>query len=161
MIDVIQLGCATDRESTCRSTMLLSFSISTCTSYERCPKHVDANLLRASARLLFPIEICLIVKLFRELVICCTALTYFSLRFSFASNSPDTWVGARRKSISAVTLSAPIFIANRRPANKASYSTSLLEVWKSKRKSYVISSPVGLVKISLTPDPSLLEAPSV
>ena len=158
---VIQLGYATDRELTCRSSVLLSFSTSTNTFFERCPKHVDTSLLRESALLLLPLEICFISKLFRVLVICCTALTYFSICLYFVSNSPITWLAAKRESVRAMTLSAPILTANLRPAKRASYSALLLDVWKSKCKAYVSSSLVGLVRISPAHDPSLLEAPSM
>ncbi|MFS7931158.1 hypothetical protein Hanom_Chr04g00352751 [Helianthus anomalus] len=56
---------------------------------------------------------------------------------------------------------APTFCTRRRPAKRASYSASLLELLNSSRSAYVTSVPSGSVRIRPAPDPSALEAPSV
>lgn len=64
-------------------------------------------------------------------------------------------------SLSTSTASAPISVARRIPAYKASYFSLLLVVWKSNLNAYVTSSPIMLFNTNHAQDSSLFEAPSV
>lgn len=65
------------------------------------------------------------------------------------------------ESLKADRCFAPSSYARRRHARSASYSASLLEIWKSILRAYVIFSPPGFLRIKPAPDPSLLAKPSV
>lgn len=144
------MGCVVDKEWTRRSLILLPFSTSTKTYLDRWPKHVNASLPKASACMLLPLGIFLTEKLLSDLLICWTAFTNFSILLSFASNSPVIWLTTSLDLVRAVTFSAYMFTTSLKPASKASYSALFLDVWKLKRRAYVTSSPVVLVRMRST-----------
>ncbi|GKE36500.1 hypothetical protein Tco_1459905, partial [Tanacetum coccineum] len=54
----------------------------------------------------------------------------------FASNVLDTWFLTTKELVYVSSLVTPIIFASLRPANRASYSTSLLEALKLKRREF-------------------------
>ncbi|CAL2239708.1 unnamed protein product [Prunus armeniaca] len=53
-----------------------------------------------------------------------------------------------------------MLLASRRPAKRASYSASLLDVWKLNRRAYSILPPSGVVNTKPAPQPCWFAEPS-
>lgn len=90
-----------------------------------------------------------------------TLSKYLCILWSLASYVPFIRLVMRRESLRTARRFAPTSRAIRKPAISASYSTSLLESWKLNHKAYTISSPLGFLRVSTSPNLSLLADPSV
>ncbi|GJX60984.1 putative ribonuclease H-like domain-containing protein [Tanacetum coccineum] len=129
------------------------FSISDCHAGNPCDYQsdpmasIDSPMIRGIA----------VEKLYEPMSFCLAEAIGLTTKVSFSEGLPRP--GHFLLDVQKTMMQS--YLRRRRPAIRASYSTLLLEVLKLNRRAYVISCPLGSVKISLTPDASMLDAPSV